>query len=280
MNKLFVLTLMMISILFIGCSKKPKYSTYITKASTYSLKSKNYNTYISKEEYKYAKLNPYTVHGRRYYPHTVKVGDVFHGVASWYGPDFHAKRTANGEVYNMYAMTAAHKTLPINTMLKVTNRTNGLTAIVRINDRGPFVGERIIDLSNAAAKKIDMVGVGTIKVKLEVLGFYSHNKNAHVNDTVPSIQKPLFIPKVQSVSPSNGRNNYALQIASFKKIEGALHTQEKYDATDGYTTVIRDVEVNGQRYFKVYLKGFKTEVEAREYKARGNFVNSFIVKYN
>ncbi|HAC14758.1 MAG TPA: septal ring lytic transglycosylase RlpA family lipoprotein, partial [Bacteroidetes bacterium] len=80
------------------------------------------------------------------------------GTASWYGPNFHGKHTANGEVYNQYELTAAHKTLPFNTVVKVTNLDNGKSVTVRINDRGPYAGRRVIDISRAAAEQIDMIG--------------------------------------------------------------------------------------------------------------------------
>lgn len=89
------------------------------------------------------------------------------GIASWYGPGFHGRRTANGEKYDMYAMTAAHKTLKFGTIVKVTNISNGLSTIVRINDRGPFIKGRIIDLSKAAKDSINMDGLA--KVKLEIV---------------------------------------------------------------------------------------------------------------
>ncbi|MBT3181444.1 MAG: septal ring lytic transglycosylase RlpA family protein [Deltaproteobacteria bacterium] len=94
---------------------------------------------------------------------------VVTGKASWYGPGFAGRKTANGERFNPNAMTAAHKTLPMNTTVRVTNIKNGKTVVVRINDRGPFIRGRIIDLSKAAAKKIDMIGHGTSTVKLEAL---------------------------------------------------------------------------------------------------------------
>ena len=96
-------------------------------------------------------------------------GGVETGVASWYGPDFHGKLTSNREIYDMYDMTAAHRTLPFGTYVMVTNLENGRTATVRINDRGPFVGDRIIDLSYAAARVLGMIGPGTVPVRLEVL---------------------------------------------------------------------------------------------------------------
>lgn len=124
-----------------------------------------------------ATMRPYTVRGKTYRPHPVKVGDTFDGVASWYGPDFHAKSTSNGETYNMYAHTAANKTLPMNTIVKVYNKDNGKTTVVRINDRGPFVEGRIIDLSNIAAHDIAMVGKGIANVRIEVIGFGGNLNN-------------------------------------------------------------------------------------------------------
>tara|TARA_R110000868_G_scaffold308687_4_gene570128 strand:+ start:524 stop:901 length:378 start_codon:yes stop_codon:yes gene_type:complete len=97
--------------------------------------------------------------------HTVSIG----GIASWYGPGFHGRTTANGERYNMNAMTAAHKTLKFGTKVKVTNSTNGKSVVVRINDRGPYIGKRVIDLSRSAADAIDMIGPGTANVTIEVL---------------------------------------------------------------------------------------------------------------
>src|SRR6266705_3877095 len=92
------------------------------------------------------------------------------GVASWYGPGFHGNRTANGEIYDQYELTAAHRTLPLGTRVMVTNLSNGRAVEVRINDRGPFVDGRAIDLSYAAARTIGLVGPGTGRVRIEVLG--------------------------------------------------------------------------------------------------------------
>jgi hypothetical protein len=104
---------------------------------------------------------PYTVLGQTYYPLGSAEGYSETGVASWYGPNFHGKKTANGERYDMYQMTAAHRILPMHTRLMVRNLDNGRTAEVRVNDRGPFVGNRVIDLSYAAANLLGVVGPGT-----------------------------------------------------------------------------------------------------------------------
>ena len=105
-------------------------------------------------------------------------GKAQKGIASWYGSDFHGKLTSNREIYNMHAMTAAHKTLPFGTFVRVTNLNNGKSAVVRINDRGPFVKGRIIDLSYAAAKKIGMAQTGIAPVKIVVLKKYSPKKSS------------------------------------------------------------------------------------------------------
>ncbi len=113
---------------------------------------------------------PYKINGKTYHPLAHARGFSQKGLASWYGKKFHGRKTANGETYNMYAMTAAHKTLPINTWVQVTNTDNGKQIVVRINDRGPFVRGRIIDLSYTGAKKLGIVGPGTAPVKVVALG--------------------------------------------------------------------------------------------------------------
>ncbi|MEG2173735.1 MAG: septal ring lytic transglycosylase RlpA family protein [Desulfovibrionaceae bacterium] len=113
---------------------------------------------------------PYTVRGKTYYPLKSAHGFVEEGVASWYGPGFHGKSTANGERYNQYAMTAAHKILPLGTTVTVTNLSNRRSITVRINDRGPFVGDRVIDLSKEGAERIGMIGKGTARVRVQSQG--------------------------------------------------------------------------------------------------------------
>ena len=113
---------------------------------------------------------PYTIKGKTYYPMFSSHGFREDGTASWYGPGFHGKRTANGERYDMHGMTAAHKLLPFGTKVRVTNLENGKSIVVRINDRGPFSGDRVIDLTRAGAEKIGMLAKGTARVQLETQG--------------------------------------------------------------------------------------------------------------
>ena len=113
---------------------------------------------------------PYKVAGKWYQPRSHAHGFRQKGIASWYGKKFHGRRTSNGEIYDMYGISAAHKTLPFNTVVRVHNLDNGKKIDVRINDRGPFVRGRIIDLSYGAAQKMGMVGPGTARVKIVALG--------------------------------------------------------------------------------------------------------------
>ncbi|AFI03374.1 septal ring lytic transglycosylase RlpA family protein [Helicobacter cetorum] len=210
-----------------------------------------------------ATMRPYQVGGKWYYPTKVDLGENFDGIASWYGPNFHAKKTSNGEIYNMYAHTAAHKTLPMNTIVKVINKENNLSTIVRINDRGPFVNNRIIDLSNAAARDIDMVKKGTANVRLIILGFggiiskqYEQTFNANSSKT---LHKEFKVGESQK-SVSGGR--FSLQMGAFRRKEGALELAEKLKTEyKNYSTKI--IEINGLN--KVLMQGFQSEEEAKDF---------------
>src|SRR5690349_16407368 len=132
----------------------------------------------------------YVVFGKRYYVMATSEGWVERGTASWYGPGFHAASTSLGEPYDMYAMTAAHKTLPIPAYAEVTNLRNGKKVVVRINDRGPFVGDRIIDLSYTAAAKLDMLSQGTAPVEVRVISARGSAGSAAPPPNVPTPVAP------------------------------------------------------------------------------------------
>lgn len=137
----------------------------------------------------------YDVMGKRYFVLSSGVGYVERGVASWYGPGFHKVRTSTGEPYDMYAMTAAHKTLPLPAYVRVTNLQNGRSIVVRVNDRGPFVGNRIIDLSYTAAVKLDMLRNGTAMVEVRTLE--------------PAANAPLLAQGTAPNAAPNGASNAA-----------------------------------------------------------------------
>ena len=135
------------------------------------------------------------------------------GVASWYGPGFHGKKTANGEIFDMYEMTAAHKTLPIPSYAQVTNLENNKTVVVRINDRGPYVGKRLLDLSYAAAKKIGIQSEGIGKVEIKAI-------------------TPLqALPQIQKTAESQNKKVY-FQVGSFGNERKALKLQDKIAANN------------------------------------------------
>ena len=145
---------------------------------------------IPREEPRSPYGNPpfYTVGGRRYAVLPSANGYVERGVASWYGTEFHGLRTSTGEPYDMFAMTAAHKTLPLPCYARITNLSNGRSVVVRINDRGPFIANRIIDLSYSAATRLDMIRSGTAFVELEVLNPAAPTLTASMPVNVPAVQ--------------------------------------------------------------------------------------------
>jgi len=130
----------------------------------------------------------YVVLGKRYYPMSKSAGYREKGIASWYGKKFHGRKTAIGETYDMYKMTAAHKTLPLPSYVEVTNLDNGRKIVVRVNDRGPFHGGRIIDLSYAGAKKLGIIGQGTGRVEVSAINAKSYTAS-----------KPFSKPSVEAV---------------------------------------------------------------------------------
>ncbi|WP_236842662.1 septal ring lytic transglycosylase RlpA family protein [Campylobacter lanienae] len=245
----------LIALVFAGCS-----TTSIPYYSSSDFQSTP-NTSQSSQE---ATMRPYTINGKTYYPTVVEVGDSATGIASWYGPNFHGKKTSNGETYNMNSLTAAHKTLPMNTMVKVTSLKNGKTTIVRINDRGPFVAGRIIDLSKAAATEISMIADGTAPVRLEVIGFYGQ------------IETPAN--KTAKTHTYTG-GNFMVQIGAFRRLEGANTYKAQFDNTNGiYKTAVREYTLNNEPIYRVFLTGFRSEAEARDFISSGQFKGAFIAR--
>ncbi|PRM91618.1 hypothetical protein CJ672_08215 [Arcobacter cryaerophilus gv. occultus] len=285
------------SFLFTGCSTKQTYD-YSSYRKDTGDKSIN-----NSEAMHRATMRPYNVFGIRYYPFVANVGDQFDGIASWYGPDFHAKKTSNGEIYNMYAMTAAHKTLPMNTVVRVDNLDNGRSTIVRINDRGPFVAGRIIDLSNKAAHEIDMVRKGTAKVKVTVLGYNGliDDKNAPSVNSIeqkPEVEKievveddivatnintnigmatPVISSKSSSKesSKSSSGGKFSVQVGAFSLQAGALKTVDEYKAKFP-SKKIEYVENGG--IYRVYIRGFSSYDDGQNFKAKNSLTNAIVVQ--
>ena len=234
-----------------------------------------------------ATLRPYSVFGKRYYPFIPKINDEFRGIASWYGPNFHAKKTSNGETYNMYDLTAAHKTLPMNTVVRVDSLENGKSVVVRINDRGPFVDGRIIDLSNTAAHQIDMVKNGTAKVKVTVLGYNGEiqNYNAPIHSEYKKPVKAKKVARLQAITPMIIEEktiinyNYNLQVGAFSKLEGAIRTKRKYESiiNNQYDVDIVKVVSNDRFLHKVLIRGFSSRNQAQMFKDANALNNAIII---
>lgn len=180
----------------------------------------------------------YVVAGKRYYVLDSSHGFRQRGVASWYGKKFHGRKTSSGETYNMYAMTAAHKTLPIPVYVRVKNLSNGRSVIVKVNDRGPFITGRIIDLSYSAAQKLDIVGKGTARVEINTLA-PGQNQSASVVRTIPLTDKiaediPLFI-----------------QVGSFGQELNAINLMRDLRNLDETAVSISELATDGGLFYRV-----------------------------
>jgi rare lipoprotein A len=204
---------------------------------------------------------PYTVLGKRYEPLESHAGFVQTGVASWYGSDFHGKNTSNGEKYDMNAMTAAHKTLPLGVYVNVRNMDNGQEAVVRVNDRGPFVKGRVIDLSYAAAKKLGMDAIGTATVRIEALGYRGSS------------------PGQYKAVDSYDAGSYTVQIGSFREYGNAQRLSEIMNRQRGFSE-IHMTDINGATFYRVYAgkyRSLQSAEEAEKEFSESGYPGSFVV---
>lgn len=241
------------------------------------------------------KANSYTVMGKTYYPMSDARRYQVSGVASWYGTKFHGQATANGEAYDLYGMTAAHKTLPLPSYVRVTNVENGKSVIVRVNDRGPFYSDRIIDLSFAAAKKLGYAETGTARVRVE--GIDPHEWWAQQGRPVPLVlaqpqqvtqapqpavqataaptevytppaeqhaaavlPTPVAVKKNASV-PASG---LYLQVGAFANPDAAELLKAKLSATVSAPVFISSVALNQQILHRVRLGPISTPAEVSQ----------------
>lgn len=183
-----------------------------------------------------AKTRPYTVLGRTYYPLQTADGYDEVGLASWYGSDFHGRPTANGQTYNMYALTAAHKTLPLGTRVRVTHLGNHHSVDLVINDRGPFVSGRILDLSYGAARRLGMLDQGVAKVRIAAI-------EAPASATIVAAA-PVSRPSTTSGEPAVAAKRYHVRVGAFAVRANAERTRSRLLA-DGYenaTILVEDRE--------------------------------------
>lgn len=192
----------------------------------------------------------YDVFGKRYFVLASDEGYVERGVASWYGPGFHQAATSNGERYDMYAMTAAHKTLPLPSYVRVTNLRNGRSVVVRVNDRGPFKDGRIIDLSYTAALKLDMVKEGTTFVEVRALSASPEAETALAGETTPgSRPAPAGLPS--SESARTAASALFVQAGAFSSQENAARLVEQLRSQGLHDSFVRQDRLDGQTWYRV-----------------------------
>jgi rare lipoprotein A len=166
------------------------------------------------------------------------VGEV--GLASWYGPDFHGRKTSSGDVYDMYQLTAAHRELPLGTWILVTNLENGRSVELRVNDRGPFVGDRIVDVSYAAGRLLGMIGPGVVPVRL-------------------TVTQPAIAP---GGIPLGATARFAVQAGSFNSLENARAVERSLAEGFPGVEVVRRV-IGAETYFRVWVGNFSRRSEAQ-----------------
>ena len=255
--------------------------------------------------------SPYTVFGKTYQVLPSNKDYRERGVASWYGKKFHGRKTSNGETYDMYTMTAAHKSLTIPSYVEVTNLDNGRTVIVRVNDRGPFHGGRIIDLSYAAAKKLDYSAKGVANV--EVVAIDPHTYRGKSSFQKQSVQQNPVEHNVSGLNPSElnsseltssefkraeqntvvatsetqvnpsapeqSSNNTYLQVGAFNSEVAAAKLSDRVQGLSSYPVVVRHQE-NPQQLFKVLIGPVKNNLkllDLRKLLRQAENLSSFVV---
>lgn len=197
---------------------------------------------VPKDEPRSRGGNPdsYVVNGKRYYVRGSAQGYKERGVASWYGYKFHGNKTSNGEVYDMYSMTAAHKTLPLPSYVRVTNLDNGRSIIVRVNDRGPFAKGRIIDLSYVAARKLDIVKNGTGRVEVEA---------------------------ITGADIAQGKGSAMIQIGAFGERSSARKLAQEVANQLNQSVTINEISTSGKQLYRVRIGPFKRQTEVEKWLA-------------
>ncbi|MBF0171530.1 MAG: septal ring lytic transglycosylase RlpA family protein, partial [Nitrospinae bacterium] len=197
------------------------------------------------------KSRPYTINGVTYYPLADAYGYEETGVASWYGKDFHGKKTANGEIYDMDGLTAAHKTLPLGTMVEVYSFDSERTQVLRVNDRGPFVGTRIIDLSREGARRLGIMEKGTGKVRVTALAAGVEKGPDHV----PTPTAPL---------PDFEHGRFFVQVGAFTLRANAERMQGNLGYPLAQVRLVDWTARDGQRFTRVQVGPFDRMTLAKE----------------
>ena len=242
---------------------------HISKKVINTSKNEEDNTIYKKEKeiIPYYKVgNPYSINGIQYIPK--EDPDYFEeGIASWYGPKFDGKLTANGEIFDQYAVTAAHRTLPIPSLVKVTNLENNRSIVLRINDRGPFVGDRIIDLSYKSAQLLGIIQKGTGKVRVEVIDYGEH----------------LLVKNSKKLLKTNVKQNkeYFLQVGVFKEASNADRLSDKLRNKDyiNYKVFTNTVNINDRILYIVKIGPIQNNENIKyvQRKLKNNKINTKVI---
>lgn len=211
--------------------------------------------------------SPYTVLGKSYTVMDSSENYWAEGVASWYGTKFHGQHTANGEIYDMYAMSAAHKTLPIPTYVRVTNLANQRSVIVRVNDRGPFHGDRLIDLSYSAAHKLGFHQQGTARVRVEALdprNYQSQPSWPSQNTQAGVAAYPIEHAYRPDTSPYQLPDNTFLQVAALSSEAAAQTLQGKLAPLTTYPVVVSSLLQQGKKLYRVRIGPVRNNLDMQE----------------
>ncbi|MCP3849847.1 MAG: septal ring lytic transglycosylase RlpA family protein [Gammaproteobacteria bacterium] len=261
---LSLISLILTSLLLTSCgggssSSSSRYDMEFDSAPTQNVDVAKIPNAVPKPTKKSRSGNPasYVVFGKRYYVMPSAEGYKKRGIASWYGRKFHGKRTSSGEPYDMHGMTAAHKTLPLPTYVKVTNLKNGRQVVLKVNDRGPFHENRIIDLSHTAAVKLGIKGTGTGLVEVEAI-----TSGESYNTTSTPVQKaikPTQAPKQTTVlrtsnkpSPSKASIGLFLQLGAFVSSKNAYQLKDRVNSSLSFEQAsVSKTLKNGQQYYRV-----------------------------
>lgn len=207
--------------------------------------------------------SPYQVAGRWYTPR-YESSHRSEGIASWYGHPFHGRATANGEIFDRNGLTAAHPTLPLPSIVEVTNLENGRSIKLRVNDRGPFVGDRMIDLSQAAARKLGFEEQGLAKVRVEFIGLADATGSPPIPEPVllvaPKREAPIRVAKVASSPPAACLvETTVVQVVALGDRASAYRLAEQLASFGGAR--VSEAEVNGRRLARVQVGPLKADAQ-------------------
>ena len=260
---------LLLVLFFLSACAELNLVNHISKKVINTTKNEEDNTIYKKEKeiIPYYKVgNPYSINGIQYIPK--EDPDYFEeGIASWYGPKFDGKLTANGEIFDQYAVTAAHRTLPIPSLVKVTNLENNRSIVLRINDRGPFVGDRIIDLSYKSAQLLGIIEKGTGKVRVEVIDYGEH----------------LLVKNSKKLLKTNVKENkeYFLQVGVFKEASNADRLSDKLRNTDyiNYKVFTNTVNINDRILYIVKIGPIQNNENIKyvQRKLKNNKINTKVI---